>query len=219
MVDFKVGLAVFGTLLVLGLMMTGDQTIDVGETPDNGDSVDTTIPTSISELLDMFSETPEATNEVQAEIQATELDEKTIDINSANVTGQNMTEIETEQQQVQTETPLLLENMTGTASINPTEIEGNIAGYRSENIRISGNQQVTVETPLEEIRIDGNNGLDLELENATGRIETETETELSDSYLEIEAFEGDMIVYPGNHTIILDGKFYGITAGDATYGY
>jgi len=219
-VDLKVGIAVFATLLVIALAMTGDDTFNVGDISDETEtSEQTNIPTSISDILGQFSEPPEANETVKAEIQTSNLNEKIVDVNSANVTGQNMTQVEADGQEIQTQTPLTIKNLTGTLQLQPLQIEGQAQGYNSENIQNIGSQQINVQTPLEDIQIIENNNIDIQLENTTGKVQTETETQLDETDIEISAFSGDMTIHPNNETLILDGLYHGITAGDATFGY
>lgn len=206
MVDFKIGIAVFGTLLLIAIGMTGNQDINLDPETQENEGITDFIPTEISEIFGDFSGQPEPNNTITAEFQVDNLQNKTIEIENANLTGQNLTEIKADDQEIQTQTPIMLEGFTGSAALHPVQIQGQIEGYKSENMQTSGNQQVTVDYPLEDIQIYGNAPKSLNFERSIGIIESGSDTINFNSTIDINVFEGDIIVTPEENRVQLEGK-------------
>lgn len=220
MFDTKVVFAVFLTLLVVAVFMTTPGTIDLTDnetnTPPEIETENTGIPTSLSELINLFTEQPEPDTQIIAELQTTDLEEKQIPVETANITGSNMTKIQADDSNIESNQPIKIHNATGTVQINPTNIDVRATGYSTPQLQTTTNTRITTEKQQENINITENTKINLEFNQAQGEIITPEQSVTVNSTININTFTGNLELYPLNNTIKLDGQLHNLEADEIT---
>lgn len=219
MIDVKIAATVFASLLIIALALQGTPLTETS--PTNQTENQTTEPTQennetlLNKAINLFQRLtnrvqtlPEPENQVQINIQTPEIQNHTQKIQNAQITPQELTKIQINQQTIETSQPLTLENYTGTLNINTenTTLEGTITQAHNQETTIE-TQKIHQTIPNNQIQIQNQGKTQLQFQNATGTIQNnQTQVQIQNSQLKIDSYKGNQTIQPQSQEMTLNGK-------------
>lgn len=224
MLDGKILAAVLATLTAVAVS-TGQgvepQNLEV-DTPTTDDfSFQDIFDSPIKNLRNMFTETPEPENEVRATLQVTNLQDETLNLKGPRIVPSATTEATVGGSKVTSDSNIEFYGFEGVLKpVNSTLISGTVEGVYTSDVNISGEAAVSEELNSSRLEIRNVRESRINLGKVTGSIESGSSSTNFGSTrpLNINSFSGDILLYPGNRTVILDGRVSRLEAGDFTFG-
>jgi hypothetical protein len=224
MLDGKILAAVLATLTAVAVS-TGQgveaQNLEV-DTPNTDDfEFQDILDNPFKNLRSMFTETPEPENSVRASLKVENLQEETINLQGAEIRSNSTRTAQLGDKEVKSDSGITFYGVKGTLKpVNETMISGTVEGVHTSNVNISGTSPVTQQFNTSKLEVRDIQESAINLGKVTGSINSESASTDFNSPrpLNINSFSGDMIVYPRNSTLVLDGKVARLEAGSFTFG-
>ncbi|MFB6158561.1 MAG: hypothetical protein ABEJ95_02760 [Candidatus Nanohalobium sp.] len=216
--DIKILAAVLGSLTAVFAGAGGGVFSDV--TPQ--DQAVTMSDTSMLQDLPIIGEIfrkPEPSNEIHAKM---EIDgPATVKINNGGLKAENLTEINASTMTIDSDQDIKLRKFTGKVKFgNTSRIEGKATGLKTSGVNINTSIRLDtgLKTPL--IKISETHRSQIRFKQASISPVKDSDFPLNTnrSNIKINSFTGDIEIYPGRNTLILDGKVSSLKAGKTSYG-
>mgnify|MGYP006266903705 FL=1 len=226
MLDAKVLAAVFASLTAVATAMNGgsfqpDMAVEGVSSggvnvPDFAGSDST-----LDRLRTLFTSRPEPTNSVQARLNVSDLEDEKINLQEASLTGSGLTEIKLGSKSMSSDSEITFNAFKGSIQAGETsKIEGTANGVLSSGVNITGMTAVSEEVNSTKLEIKESGRAKISLSNVNGEINSgSASTEFSNAReLNINSFSGDLVIFPKNNTLVLDGKVDTLKAGKFSFG-
>lgn len=224
MLDGKILAAVLATLTAVAVS-TGQglepQNLEV-DTPSTDDfEFSDLLDNPITNLRNMFTETPEPENSVEAELKVASLGQESIDVKGADITSNSTKSADLGARKVKSDSDITFYGFNGMLKpVNDTMITGTVEGALTSGVNISGQAPVTQSFNTSRLEVKSVEKSKINFAEVTGSINSESaSTQFSSPRpLNINSFSGDIVFYPKNSTVVLDGKVAMLEAGSFTFG-
>lgn len=226
MLDAKVLAAVFASLTAIATAMNGgsfqpDMAVDgvsagLSDVPDFGGSSST-----IDKIRDLFTSRPEPTNNVEATLTISDLDNEKMNLEKSTVRTSNLTEVNLGSKKMSSDENIVFNGLGGSMNLgDPIVLKGNANSITSSGVNVSGTFNLNQEINSSRIVIEEKGRAKISFSDVEADItyENKSEQTLSTEQFKIDSFSGRTTIYPGNSTVILDGKVNSLTAGEFSYG-
>ncbi|MFB6099652.1 MAG: hypothetical protein ABEK16_00110 [Candidatus Nanohalobium sp.] len=166
-----------------------------------------------------FFEKPVPKNDVKARI--TVQGSAEVKINSAMLEAQNLTRINSRSMKIDSDQEIQFKNFNGKVRFgNTSKISGAAAGLKTSGVNLTTDLSLDTEVQTHLIRVENTVKTPIKFKSASvapaGNSDFPINTQ--EKNLNINSFTGDIMIYPGNSTLVIDGKVATLTAGKTTYG-
>lgn len=226
MLDAKILSAVLASLAAVAAGMNGGavdaQDLQSGDvSTDTFNFGDSSNPLSI--IKNLLNTRPEPKNAVRAELTVNNLYAEKVSGRESILSIDNYTEFDMGTRSVKSDEEIVFHGFTGDLQPgNETKIQGTAFSLITSGVNVSGMVNLQDSTSSETITLEDNRRTSLTFSQVRGNISSETMSTLQMGNaarpLSINSFSGDITVYPGNKTVILDGKVDRLEAGDFSFG-
>ncbi|MFT4867585.1 MAG: hypothetical protein ACI9LV_000186 [Candidatus Nanohaloarchaea archaeon] len=224
MLDGKILAAVLATLTAIAVSSgqgVEAQSLDL-DTPTTEDfEFQDILDNPVNNLRNMFTETPEPENSVEATLKVESLSEESMSISRAEVVSNSTKSVQLGSKKVESDSEITFYGFEGAVTpVNDTMVSGTVAGAVTSGVNISGQAPVSQSFNTSRLEINGVERSKINFGQVKGSIDSESaSTEFSSSRpLNINSFSGDIVIYPRNSTVVLDGKVARLEAGSFTFG-
>ncbi|MFB6213859.1 MAG: hypothetical protein ABEJ07_04840 [Candidatus Nanohaloarchaea archaeon] len=225
MLDGKVLTAVLASLAAIGAAINGGglnaEQVQANKVSAPGQfSFNDIVPESLSSL-DRFLQNPRPENEVRAVFVSGDIADEKLRVKNARVSAANFTSIGFGGKKADSDSKIFLYGFTG--ELMPaelTEIRGRARGFTTSGVNVSGNLQVRRELETGTIRAERVSRSAIELKEVSGTVSTNSSSvEIKEEReVSINSFSGSITVYPGNSTVVLEGKVDRLESGSFSFG-
>lgn len=176
----------------------------------------------LQQLQQMVTETPEPENQVKANLKVESLEEEMINVKGGAKIESNSTDrVELGDKSVESDSGIEFYGFEGTVKpVNKTTISGTAQGVLTSGVNVSGQAPVSQSFDTTRLEVKDVKESKINLGQVTGSIESDAASTSFESPrpLNINSFSGDIIVYPKNSTVVLDGEVARLEAGSFTFG-
>ncbi|MFB6145299.1 MAG: hypothetical protein ABEJ99_02215 [Candidatus Nanohaloarchaea archaeon] len=225
MLDAKILTAVLASLAALAAGMNGGaitaKDIRTGTIPSNLNFGSQFNP--LQKLTGLLNTKPEPTNKFTARLKVDTLYTDKISSKNAELHVANLTKFKVNTHTIRSDEPIVIYGYTGDIKTgNRTKFSGRASSLLTSGVNITGLMNVDEEVPARYIEIDNTQKISLKFEQVSGKIMPEKGSSLniagSQRQLIIDSFAGDIKIYQGNRTVVLDGKVSSLQAGGFSFG-
>ena len=225
--DAKVMAAVFVSLAAVfagadgGMFSTSDVRKVQSQAGLEAPSVDSSLG-SLGKNLPVIGgifERPEPENEVNAQIEASS--DSSFKVRKAALEARNLTQINSKSMKIDSDADIRFRRFTGTVGFgNTTEIKGASSGLRTSGVNISTAVSLDTDVETQEIKVTGTQLTNMQFPSAgiSPAEDSDFPIQAENREINVKSFTGDITIYTGNRTLILDGKVHSIKAGKTSYG-
>ncbi|MFB6190367.1 MAG: hypothetical protein ABEJ91_02235 [Candidatus Nanohaloarchaea archaeon] len=225
MLDGKVLTAVLASLAAIGAAINGGdvnaERLQSNKISAPGEfSFNDLVPESISSL-DKFLQNPEPENPVKAVFVSEDINDEKLKVKDARLRASNFTSISFGGKTATSDEQIALYGFTGELLPGEvTEVNGRSRGFTTSGVNISGSLQVRRELDADRISVTDVRRAALKLKEVSGTVSTNTSSaEVKEPRkVSINSFSGSITVFPGNSTIVLDGKVDRLESGSFSFG-
>ncbi len=224
MIDGRIMAAVLASLAAVAAAISGggfsaDQVKESTVSAPGEFSFNDLMPESLS-ALERFFENPEPESEMKAVLVSSNLDGESFRVTDTRVHASNFSRMELSGKTLESDDDIELYGFTGEVMPgNTTELSGMSNGLLTSGVNVSGGLNTHQELETGRLDLEGVERSRFEMQ-ASGEIESAgSSTEIRDARrVSIDSFSGDIRIYPGNSTIVLDGMVHELESGDFSFG-
>lgn len=226
MLDAKVLAAVFASLTAVATTMNGGSfqpdmavegiSADGLSTPDFFGS-----DSRLEKLRSLLTSRPEPTNNVQATLKISDLDDEKVNLRKASIYISDLREVKLGSKTMSSDQDIVFNGLKGDINFNdPAVLIGTAKSVTSSGVNVSGSVNVNQEINSSSIVIEEKGRSKIGFSNLEANItyENKSEQTLTTDNFKIDSFSGRKTIYLENSTVILDGKINSLTAGEFSYG-
>lgn len=224
MLDGKILAAVLTTLAAVAVSTgqgIGAQDVELDAPERSEYSFSDLLDNPVNNVRSIFTRKPEPENSVTAELRLHSIDQEKISLKNSRISLPMKRSVGLGGKSVETDSGIVLTNFTGDFKIsNHTSISGKTLGLNSSGVKIRGSSKINEKLNGSTIDIQGTEKSSVNLEMVNGSISSESSSTQFDNprNLDINSYSGDIMFYPVNRTILLDGKVSKLEAGGFTFG-
>lgn len=225
MLDGKVLTAVLASLAAIAAAINGGG-LDAEQVQSNkisapGDfTFNDVVPESLSSLT-RFLKNPEPENPVRAVFVSDDLNGEKLRVKDARLSAENFTSISFGGKSASSDEKITLYGFSGEVMPGElTELRGSSNGFVSSGVNVSGNLMVRKELETGFLLAKGFRRTRITLKDVSGVVNTNTSSARikKPRKVRINSFSGTLMVYPGNSTIVLDGRVDRLESGGFSFG-
>jgi hypothetical protein len=224
MLDGKILAAVLATLTAIAVT-TGQgastQNMDLQAPEVDEFSVQDVRNNPLDKIRDIFTTTPEPENKVEATLKVNDLSNEIIELKSAEITSNSTKQVQLGDKSIYSDSQITFYGFKGTLTpVNDTMITGTVEGALTSGVNISGTSPVSQKLNTSRLEVNKVKESKINLGKVTGSINSNSASTSFNSPrpLDINSFSGNIVIYPGNSTVMLDGKVARLEAGSFTFG-
>lgn len=226
MLDGKVLTAVLASVAAIAAAISGgginaEAVKDSTVSAPGDSSFNSLIPESVPFVGD-FLKNPQPENEVEAYLKYEDFEEdQSFTVRSASLKAENLSKFNLGARTVFSREKPVFRGFSG--QIKPrakTLIKGSASGFNAGGVNLSGTFKLKKEFATSHISLRGVKRSSLNIERVTGTISSNSSsTEIKEATeFDVNSFTGSIDVYPGNRTLLLDGKVAELKAGAFSFG-
>jgi len=226
MLDAKVLAAVFASLTAVATTMNGGSiqpdmavegiSADGLRTPDFFGS-----DSRLEKLRSLLTSRPEPTNNVQATLKISDLDDEKVNLRKSSIYISDLREVNLGSKTMSSDQDIVFNGVKGDIKFNdPAVLQGTANSVTSSGVNVSGSVNLNQEINSSIIMIEekGRSKISFSDVEADITYENKSEQTLTTDNFKIDSFSGRKTIYLENSTVVLDGKINSLTAGEFSYG-
>lgn len=182
---------------------------DTGFQAPSTDSITSNIP-----LINDFLEKPKPTNQIKAQIILH--GEEQFRVKQAGLKAGNLTEINARNMKIDSDKDIEFNGYNGKIKLsNETILDGSAKGFQTSNVNITAATGLNTVVKTDKIEVDNTSKIGFKFSKASISPTQNSNFSLdtSNTNLDINSFTGDVIVYPEEKRIVIDGKVDKLNAG------
>lgn len=170
--------------------------------------------------LELFKP-PEPDFDLSARVTVSDLQEKKLKIKEARFSADNFSSLSFEGRKVVSDESIDLYGFSGRfmPGENSSVIEGRVKGFESSGVNVSGGFPVNHELSSSVFRFEDVRRMKISFDSVEGVIDANsTQTRVDDTSFSVNSFSGDLVVYPGNNSVFMEGEVDRLEAGAVSLG-
>lgn len=226
MLDGKILVAVLATLAAAAAGLNGGS-LDPGQLKSSdisapgGASFNDFVPESLRGVLDLV-DNPEPVNRFSASLQSENVESLELSVRNSGLEVNGLSRFNIGRRSVESSGPVDFYGFSGT--VNPgetTELKGRAKGFYSNGVNVSGGLRLQKKLNTSSVVLEDVRRSSISLDRVTGSITSNsTTTRIKDpaTGIRINSFSGEIRVYPGNGSVLMDGKVDTLDAGKVSFG-
>lgn len=177
---------------------------------------------STTGLLGQFTEKPEPENMVRVTV-VSDSDSVNLGLDASELRIQGFDELESKNRRIESDESIIFTGFDGRIEldrVNETSVSGRSQGFRSSGVNFTQGMSLDFSTDSEFLQLDGVSRNAFRLEDVDVKMVSDTDDtviEKGDADVRINSFSGQVDIYPGNMTILLEGKVDRFESGGTAF--